>query len=340
MAQIGRQNLPAVHGMDPRTRDRHVLPRGHIACREHMRVRQGSLVAIDRNKAVRIDRQPALRRPFGRSSAKRSNDDVERFEGLAAGVERARFNPRIVRQCADSMSCKLAFQQRTGTVAETGQGAICAGYQRNPRRAAEAPSQRESELDPSRAAADDRQMARALRHTGDPFVNSRKERADRSHIDNPRVFADGAGRLPHAARVDRAVIECDALPRRGGESAPGGIDRDASVLDEFGPGAPCQRSDIDQSFFPAIFTREGAGDHARIPRLALEREHDRPRFRRPAPYPVRQHPEVRVPAPDEHYGGRGFRHDAGDVAQRERCQSGAVQAVRKPRNRAAPHASS
>ena len=128
-------------------------------------------MAIDRNKAVWIDRQPALRRPFGRSSAKRSNHDVERFEGLAAGVERARFNPRIVRQCADSMSCKLAFQQRTGTVAETGQGAICAGYQRNPRRAAEAPSQRESELDPSRAAADDRQMARAVRHIADGDVD-------------------------------------------------------------------------------------------------------------------------------------------------------------------------
>ena len=59
-----------------------VASRSHVSYREDMRMRDRALEPVDLDKAVRIEREPALARPIGRRTAERGNHEVERLERL------------------------------------------------------------------------------------------------------------------------------------------------------------------------------------------------------------------------------------------------------------------
>ena len=94
-------------GMDARTRHPAVLSRRDIARRKDMRMRQRALVAVDCDKPVVVDCEPALFRPSRGRRAQRGDDEVDRLNAAPPGGERAGLDPRILFDRKDILSRQL-----------------------------------------------------------------------------------------------------------------------------------------------------------------------------------------------------------------------------------------
>lgn len=75
-AQISREHGPRMNGVHSGVIDMCVHAPGAITHRENMRMRGGSLMGVDCDKAVAIHREAPSRRPIGSAGSNRGNDQI------------------------------------------------------------------------------------------------------------------------------------------------------------------------------------------------------------------------------------------------------------------------
>ena len=151
------------------------------------------------------------------------------------------------------------------------------------------------------------------------FGEARDEACNRSDVEKAQVFSQHLSRLRNAADIDRTIVEFDATAFFRFDRALRRIDRRAPVEHQFRPGPLGQRGKVDGSLVDRIVARNGSGDHARIACMAVRSDQNGPAARGAMPYPIRQHPEMRMPTPDEqqNWSGLPHRHRACPAARKK-----------------------
>jgi hypothetical protein len=235
----------------------------------------------------------------------------------STGGDYASLDPRILFDRKDILLCQFTPRQYGGPASEIIKQASPPGYQRDTRvPTGETPAQGEGQFHPARTAASHHYVPGYIARNALPLGQPRKEAADRPDVDDPWIHAENSLGSPHAADIDRTDVETDRSAIARGDRPLLRIDRGAAVEDQFDPRPPGKRHEIDASMFIIIFARNRSRDHTRIPRVAMWRNQCCACLGTAAAHPIGQHPEMRMPATDEHEFGSGRPHPLGGCGSR------------------------